>query len=43
VVVAKEIQLKENAKLTINSNYSSSLVPVPQGVGPSVAGSKLIH
>lgn len=38
VVVAKEIQLKDNAKLTINSNYSSTLVPVPQGVGPSSAG-----
>jgi Flp pilus assembly protein TadG len=43
VVVAKEIQLKEKAKLTINSNYSSTLVPVPQGVGPSSAGSKLVN
>ncbi len=41
VVVAKEIQLKENAKLTINSNYSGSMVPVPQGVGPTSQGATL--
>jgi len=41
VVVAKEIQLKESARLTINSHYSGSLVPVPTGVGPSAAGAKL--
>lgn len=41
VVVAKEIELKENARLTINAHYSSSLVPVPQGVGPNSAGAAL--
>lgn len=43
VVVARQIELKGQAKLTINSNYSSTLVPVPQGVGPSSVGSKLIE
>jgi Flp pilus assembly protein TadG len=41
VVVAKEIELKDAAKLTINSNYSSSLVHTPQGVGPNSLGARL--
>ncbi len=43
VVVAKEIELKDNAKLTINSKYASSLVPVPQGVGPNSVGVALAN
>ncbi len=33
VIVAKELQLKGAAKLTINTDYASSLTPVPEGVG----------
>jgi Flp pilus assembly protein TadG len=34
VVVAKSLKLKDNPDLVINSNYSGSNVPVPDGVGP---------
>lgn len=33
VVVAKALELKGSARLRLNTNYSSSLVPVPEGVG----------
>jgi len=35
VVVAREIQLQQNASLRINANYEDSDVPVPAGVGPN--------
>jgi len=41
VVVAKQIQVSGSANLVINSNYSSSYVPVPSGVGPSGGGVQL--
>ncbi|TGD94676.1 TadE/TadG family type IV pilus assembly protein [Methylobacterium nonmethylotrophicum] len=34
VVVARTIRTQGSANLTINSNYNSSTVPVPAGVGP---------
>jgi hypothetical protein len=37
VVVAKTIELKGSASLKLNTNYTSSLVPVPEGVGPNTA------
>lgn len=37
VVVAKSIELKGSAKLKLNTEYASSLVPVPEGVGPNLA------
>jgi hypothetical protein len=37
VVVAQSIQLTGSANLVINSNYASSNVPVPMGVGPATA------
>lgn len=36
VVVAKTVELKGSARLKLNANYTSSLVPVPEGVGPNV-------
>ncbi|MDI7773906.1 pilus assembly protein [Asticcacaulis sp. EMRT-3] len=35
VIVAKDIALRQNPVLVINSNYVGSGVPVPAGVGPS--------
>lgn len=43
VVVAEEIQLKGAARLTINTGYGGSPVPVPEGVGPSGAGARLVR
>lgn len=37
VVVAKTVELKGSARLKLNTEYASSLVPVPEGVGPNVA------
>ncbi len=34
VIVARDIRTEGNARLTVNSNYSSSTIPVPSGVGP---------
>ncbi len=38
VIVAHDISVSGTANLTLNTNYSSSKVPVPSGVGPSTAG-----
>ena len=35
VVVAKSLEVRGSASLRLNTDYTSSLVPVPQGVGPS--------
>lgn len=42
VVVARWLDLKGSASLVINANYDSSSVPVPDGVGPTAGGAKLI-
>jgi hypothetical protein len=42
VIVARMLQLKGSPSLVINANYSSSTVPVPEGVGPRANGSQLI-
>lgn len=42
VIVAKSMQLKGAPSLIINANYTSSAVPVPQGVGPRPGGSTLV-
>jgi hypothetical protein len=34
VLVAKSIEVKGSASLKLNTDYTTSLVPVPQGVGP---------
>lgn len=34
VMVAKSIEVKGSASLRLNTDYTSSLVPVPEGVGP---------
>ena len=43
VIVARRLQLNGSPSLVINANYSSSNVPVPDGVGPRANGSQLIH
>lgn len=43
VIVARRLQLNGSPSLVINANYSSSTVPVPDGVGPRANGSQLIH
>ena len=43
VIVARELQLKGSPSLVVNANYTSSNVPVPQGVGPRQGGSQLIR
>lgn len=43
VVVAQTLQLKGSPQLFINANYRGSDVPVPEGVGPSSGGSRLIN
>ncbi|MFT4074509.1 MAG: pilus assembly protein TadG-related protein [Asticcacaulis sp.] len=43
VIVAKTLTLKQNPVLTINTNYSGSGVPVPEGVGPLKSAPKLSH
>jgi len=42
VIVARSLQLKGAPSLIINANYSSTDVPVPDGVGPRDGGSQLI-
>ncbi|MCR6659475.1 MAG: Tad domain-containing protein [Asticcacaulis sp.] len=41
VIVAKTLTLRQNPVLTINSNYTDSGVPVPEGVGPMKSAPKL--
>ncbi len=41
VIVAKSLTLKQNPVLTINSNYTGSGIPVPEGVGPMKSAPKL--
>lgn len=43
VIVSRMLQLRGSPSLVINANYSSSNVPVPDGVGPRANGSQLIH
>lgn len=42
VIVARMIQLKGSPSLVINADYDASDVPVPSGVGPRQAGSRLL-
>lgn len=42
VIVARSLQMKGSPSLFINANYAASDVPVPPGVGPRDAGSRLI-
>ncbi len=42
VIVAKSVQLKGAPSLIINADYTSSAVPVPEGVGPRPGGSTLV-
>jgi Flp pilus assembly protein TadG len=41
VVVAKAIQMRGSPNLVINSNYASSSVPAPAGVGPNYSSGKV--
>lgn len=43
VIVAQSLELKGSPSLFINAGYEFSDVPVPQGVGPSAGGSRLIQ
>ena len=43
VIVAESLQLKGSPSLFVNANYDASDVPVPQGVGPSSGGSRLVQ
>jgi hypothetical protein len=43
VIVAKTLTLKQNPVLIINTNYTGSGVPVPEGVGPMKAAPRLSH
>jgi len=43
VIVAKSVQLKGAPSLIINADYTSSAVPVPEGVGPRPGGSTLVN
>ena len=43
VIVARELQLKGSPSLIVNANYTSSSVPVPEGVGPRRGGSRLVN
>lgn len=43
VIVARELQLKGSPSLIINADYTSSAVPVPEGVGPRPGGSTLVN
>ena len=42
VIVAKYLELKGSPTLHINSNYNTSSIPVPAGVGPNAGGAHLI-
>lgn len=41
VIVAKGVHLSGGPNLVVNSNYAATSVPVPNGVGPSTASSRL--
>ena len=43
VIVARMLKPKGSSSLLINANYSSSNVPVPEGVGPRTNGAQLIQ
>lgn len=43
VIVAQSVELRGAPSLFINANYEASDVPVPEGVGPSSGGSRLIR
>jgi hypothetical protein len=43
VIVAKSIQMTGGSNLVINSDYASSSVPAPEGVGPTRKGARLVH
>jgi len=46
VIVAKELRLKDDANVVINSDYNASSVPVPTGVGNNLSdgfGPTLAH
>ena len=35
IIVARQVELFDGPNLYLNTNYSGSDIPVPQGVGPS--------
>ena len=43
IIVADTLSLKQNPILVINTGYAGSGVPVPSGVGPSMAKPRLSH
>lgn len=43
VVISKGLQLSGSPNLVINSNYSATSVPAPNGVGPSAQGARLVN
>jgi hypothetical protein len=43
VTIAKEVLVRGGARLVINSRFAESPVPVPDGVGPSASGARLLH
>lgn len=43
VIVAQSLQLNGSPSLIINADYTSSAVPVPEGVGPRPGGSTLVN
>ena len=43
VIVSQRLELKGSPQLFINANYTASDVPVPEGVGPSSGGSRLLQ
>ena len=42
VIVARWLELRGSASLVINASYDTSIVPVPDGVGPNAGGVRLI-
>lgn len=43
VIVSQRLQMRGSPSLFINADYTASDVPVPEGVGPSSGGSRLIE
>ncbi|WGM32583.1 TadE/TadG family type IV pilus assembly protein [Brevundimonas sp. NIBR11] len=43
VIVSRMLELNGAPSLVINANYSSSNVPVPEGVGPNSSGARLLN
>lgn len=41
-IVARRLILRNKPDLVLNTDYSSTTVPVPQGVGP-VSNSRIVH